>query len=249
MLVSGDCTVITTPTQKNIVIDTGEQENIIVKYLLDRKIKTIDYLMISHFDSDHSKNAVDIIENLKVKNIIISKQAEYSQEFENIMKAVKHKNVNIIIVKAGDIIKIDREISIRILWPGDKAIQENPLNNNSIVAKLEYKNFSMLFTGDIEKIAEEQILEKNNKQTLESGVLKVSHHGSNTSSTKEFIKTVNSKISLIGVGNNNKFGHPNSKTLITLENYGSKAYRTDLVGEITIIVNKKGKIKMTTQVK
>lgn len=248
-MVSGDCTVITTPSRKNIVIDTGEQENIIVKYLLDRKIKTIDYLMISHFDADHSKNAVDIIENLKVKNIIISKQTEYSQEFENTMKAVKRKNVNIIIVKAGDIIKIDREISIRILWPGDKAIQENPLNNNSIVAKLEYNNFSMLFTGDIEKIAEEQILEKNKKKTLESWVLKVSHHGSNTSSTKEFIKTVNSKISLIGVGNNNKFGHPNSQTLITLEKYGNKVYRTDLVGEITIIVNKKGKIKMSTQVK
>ena len=75
MLYNGDCIVITTPSRKNIVIDTGEEENVVTKYLLDRKIKNIDYLMISHFDSDHCKNSLEIMKRLKVKNVIIAKQA------------------------------------------------------------------------------------------------------------------------------------------------------------------------------
>ncbi len=103
----------------------------------------------------------------------------------------------------------------------------------------------MLFTGDIEEIAEKQILkEYENKNILNATVLKVGHHGSKTSSIKEFIEAVSPKISLIGVGKNNLFGHPNKDVIKTLENYDSKIYRTDVNGEITIKVNKKGNIKL-----
>ena len=99
-------------------------------------------------------------------------------------------------------------------------INENVLNNNSIVCKLCYKNFSMLFTGDIEEIAEKRILQeyKDNLQLLNSTILKVAHHGSKTSSTKEFINVVKPKVALIGVGKNNKFGHPNEDVIKRLEN-------------------------------
>ena len=99
-------------------------------------------------------------------------------------------------------------------------IQENVLNNNSIVCKLNYKNFSILFTGDIEELAEKQILRdyKNNLQVLNSTILKAAHHGSKTSSTKEFLEAVKPKITLIGVGENNKFGHPNDEVINRLEN-------------------------------
>lgn len=93
------------------------------------------------------------------------------------------------------------------------------MNNNSIVAKLIYKDFSILFTGDIEGIAEKQILSayKNNMQNLNSTILKVGHHGSKTSSTKNFIETINPQIALIGVGENNMFGHPNDGVIERLE--------------------------------
>lgn len=247
MLGNGDCTVITTPSNKTIIIDTGEQENVLTKYLLDRKIINIDYLIISHFDSDHCKNAIDLIERLNIKNIIVSKQAKESQEFENTINAAKSKKVKIKIVKAGDIIKIDNQLKIRILWPSDNLIHENPLNNNSIVAKLEYKNFSMLFTGDIEAIAEKQIISNYSDNILKSTILKVAHHGSKTSSTEELIKKILPTISLIGVGENNKFGHPSNQTIKTLESYKSRIYRTDLSGEITVKINRTGKIKINTK--
>ena len=250
MLVNGDCTVIKTPSGKTVVIDTGEQEKTIVEYLLDRKIKKVDYLMISHFDSDHCGKAVEIIENLKVKNIIISKQAEWSQEFEDIIKIAQKCKVNIIEVQAGDKLKIDRYVYFSILWPiSNEFIKENPLNNNSIVAKMNYKSFSILFTGDIEEAAEKKILSIYNEEILSATAIKVAHHGSKTSSIEEMIETVKSKISLIGVGRNNKFGHPNDQIIERLSLYGNKIYRTDLCGEVTLIVNKKGKIKVKTMLK
>jgi len=201
--------------------------------------------MISHFDSDHSGKAVEIIEKLKVKNIIISKQAEKSAQFEDTIKAAKENNVNIIIVEAGDIVKVDKEIYFQILWPTtEQTITENALNNNSIVAKFVYRDFSILFTGDIEETAEKAILQEYKESNiLKSTTLKIAHHGSNTSSTKEFIEKVKPQISVIGVGKNNKFGHPNEDIVERLKAYGSMVYRTDLHGEITIEITKKGKIK------
>jgi len=207
--------------------------------------------MLSHFDSDHSGKAVEIINTLKVKNIIISKQTEKSEQFENTIKAAKQNNVNIIQVESGDILTIDKEVQFEILWPKiEQVITENALNNNSIVAKLKYREFSMLFTGDIEEIAEKAILEEyKNSNILKSTILKVAHHGSNTSSIEEFIKRVRPQISLIGVGENNKFGHPNEEIIKRLETYGSCIYRTDMHGEITININKKGKIKTSLYIR
>ena len=115
-------------------------------------------------------------------------------------------------------------------------ISENPLNNNSIVGKLIYKNFSILFTGDIEEIAEKAILDKyeNNSHILKSTILKVAHHGSKTSSIIEFLNKVKPQYALIGVGKNNKFGHPSSSTLNNLEKLKIKIYRTDISGQIYI---------------
>lgn len=117
-------------------------------------------------------------------------------------------------LRSGDELKIEKDLKIQILWPKEEQLQENILNNNSIVAKLNYRNFSMLFTGDIENIAEKQILSIYKKENiLNSTVLKVAHHGSKSSSLQEIIKEINPKIALIGVGVNNKFGHPNEEVL------------------------------------
>lgn len=193
--------------------------------MLDRKIITVDYLIISHFDSDHCANSIEIMEELKVKNLVVSKQIEHSKNFEDIIKVARNKKVKIIVVQAGDIVKVDKNIYFQILFPSDNSmIKENGMNNNSILCKLNYKNFSMIFTGDIEEIAEKQILEKykNNLQILNSTILKVAHHGSNTSSIKAFIQAVKPEIAVIGVGKNNKFGHPNNEVLERLENTRNK---------------------------
>lgn len=200
MWVNGDSTLIVTPKGNKILIDGGEPEqNILVPYLLARKIKTIDYVIVSHFDSDHSGGVREVIEKLNVKKLIISKQVEKSDECSQILKMAKLRKTKIIFVEAGHALNIEKNITFKIFWPeAENQIIENPLNNNSIVAKLIYGKVQMLFTGDIEQIAEQKIVEKYGGN-LKSTILKVAHHGSKTSSIEDFINAVQPKIALIGV--------------------------------------------------
>lgn len=155
------------------------------------------------------------MKEIKVKNVVLGKQFEDSENFQEFLKIAKEKNIKVKIVETGEKIKIEKNLYFDILWPNPKEmISENILNNNSLVCKLVYKKFSMLFTGDIEEIAEKQILKDDkNSKLLKSTILKVAHHGSKTSSIQEFLERVNPKIALIGVGENNKFGHPNNQVL------------------------------------
>ena len=187
------------------------------------------------------------MQDLHVKTAIISNQGENSENYIKFKKIVKEKQIKVLIIGQGDSLKIEDNIYFDFLWPNkSKIVRENVLNNNSIVCKLRYKNFSMLFSGDIEEIAEKEILKqyKNNVQVLNSTILKVGHHGSKTSSTQNFIEAVNPQIVLIGVGENNKFGHPNESVIERLELLGSKIYRTDKMGEISVEIDKKGKIRV-----
>lgn len=212
----GDSTLIVTPKNKKILIDGGEgTPEVLLSYLLDRRINKIDYIIISHFDSDHCNGLIEVIEEIKVKNIIISRQSEESEEYKKILNIIKQKNIKVSIVKEKDKIFIEKDFYIEILNPAEELAFQD-LNNNSIVAKLIYINFSMLFTGDIEK-AEENLINKY-KNNLKSTILKVSHHGSKTSTSEEFLKYVKPEIALIGVGENNKFGHPNQSTIEKLKN-------------------------------
>lgn len=132
---------------------------------------------------------------------------------------VKEKNIKIQVVEAEQRIKIEKDLYFDVLWPiSENTISENIINNNSLVCKMVYKNFSCIFTGDIEEIAEKAILEKyKDTNTLKSTILKVAHHGSKSSSTEKFLDAVKPKIVLIGVGKNNAFGHPNIGVLERIE--------------------------------
>ena len=132
------------------------------------------------------------MKELEVENIVISKQGEINENYKKFEKIVIEKHVQVLVVGQGDRFKIERNLYFDILWPNkDNLISENVLNNNSIVCKLNYNNFSMLFTGDIEQIAEKQILQED---------------------------VIKPKLALIGVGENNKFGHPNDEVIRRLEN-------------------------------
>ena len=178
----GDASLIITPNDKTILIDGGGSdtydvgENILVPYLLDRRIKIIDYIIISHFDQDHVGGILTVLQELKVKKVIIAKQGEDSEQYEEFQKITQEKNINVVQVKNGDIINIDKEVKIKILFPTDDLIKENILNNNSIVAKLEYKDFKMLFTGDIESTAENELIKMYSSKDLKADIIKVPHH-------------------------------------------------------------------------
>lgn len=250
----GDSTLIITPDKKTVLVDGGGSdsfdvgEKVLLPYLLDRRILKVDYVLISHFDTDHCGGILTIMEKVKVKNIIISEQAEHSENYERFKKLMIHKKIRLIEVKKGDKIKIGRYSEFKILFPTSRLLSENSLNNNSIVAQFNYNNFKMLFTGDIEKLAEQQIL-KTEKAEIRADILKVAHHGSKTSSIPEFIKAVRPKIALIGVGKNNTFGHPNQQTIKNLENIKCRIYRTDLQGEIIIKIDQKGRMNVKSKLK
>lgn len=255
----GDSTLIVTPNHKTILIDGGGTEfesdfdigkQTLLPEILGQRITKIDYLLISHFDSDHVGGLLTVLESLKVKNAIISRQIEESGNYKKFLKIVKDKKINVMVVKKDDEICIEKNLKIDVLWPKREQITDNVLNNNSIVAKVIYNNFSILFTGDIEKVAEENIIrEYKDTNLLTSNIIKIAHHGSKTSSTEGFLNLVNPKIALIGVGRDNKFGHPNEETIQRLKNMKVKIYRTDEMGEITIKINKKGMVNADYKIK
>ena len=241
----GDCTLIITEENKKILIDGGGNsnsdvgKNILVPYLLDRGIMKLDYIIVSHFDYDHATGVAQILGKIDVSSIILTRQLEENDIYRHILSIAKEKKIKLIYVKEGDVLKIGG-IKISIIHPENKLMINNPMNNNSIVCKVEYNSFSMLLTGDIEMEAEELILRKN--INLKADVLKVAHHGSKTSTTGEFLKAINPKVALIGVGKNNNFGHPSNEVIQRLKENGTRIYRTDENGEISITVNKKGRI-------
>ena len=253
----GDSTLIITPKNKTILIDGGGSnsnfdvgKNTLIPYILDKGFSKIDIVIISHFDQDHVGSILTLLQNLKVGTVYISKQIENSYNYENFLKIVKERKIKVNEVVAGNKIRVEKDLYFDILWPINKQITTNILNNNSIVCNLHYKDFSMLFTGDIEEIAEKSILElySKDKRMLKANILKVGHHGSKSSSTSEFINNINPQIAVIGVGKNNKFGHPNDKVLERINNLNCKIFRTDLNGEISITINKKSKYRIRVKI-
>ena len=248
----GDATFIITPQNQTILIDGGGNllkendigKNTLLPYILDKGYTKLDYVIITHFDQDHVGGIISIAKELKIENIIIQKQGKESENYKEFLEIVRDKKIRVTIVKLGDEIKIEKDIQLKVLWPKEEQIKDNILNNNSLVIKLIYNKFSLLLTGDIEEIAEKEILKyyKEKEEILKANILKVAHHGSKTSTTEEFLNNVDPQIALIGVGENNNFGHPNENILKRLENIKCKIYRTDLNGEITIKVNKNGRI-------
>lgn len=245
----------------NIMIDSGGSlsknkdgksydigENVLNNYLLNRGITRLDYIMVSHFDEDHSQGFIFLLKNMKVKNVIISEQYKTSSIYEQFKQICKKQNIQIIYVRSGDEIRI-KDLAFKILHPKSKEnqISENPLNNNAIVCMVKYKNRRILFTGDIEKVAENEMV-KEYTNGLKADILKVGHHGSKTSTTKEFLDFINPSVALIGVGQNNKFGHPNEDVIKRLEEKNIQIYRTDEMGEISVIIDKDGKIKINTHI-
>lgn len=179
-----------------------------------------------------------VLEKLKVDNILIGKQFVESANYIEFLKITKNKNIKTLV--AGEKIKLTNTVQIDVLWPDKNSkITENSINNNALVFKLDTNEKTILFTGDIEEETEKVLVQKyKNTNTLKSDILKVAHHASKSSSIQEFLDLVKPKIALIGVGEDNKYGHPDNNTIRKLENINCKIYRTDKMGEIILGNNK-----------
>ena len=217
---------------KNILMDTGgvisygnfESGEIFYQTLLPilkmRGVRKIDYLVISHGDFDHGGEAVPLLSNYKVQNVIFN-VGEYNALEKKIIRILKKKKIryyqNLSSFKVG---------GVRLYFL-NTGLYDNE-NDNSSVIYTKIDGFSFLFMGEASAVREKDILDTYSISDID--VLKVGHHGSNTSSSKAFIDEIQPKYSMISVGRNNKFGHPNEESLDHLKN--SRIYRTDQDGSI-----------------
>lgn len=234
-----DCHLIKYPYNKNtILIDTGKNEykikNEVIPYLKSIGIKKIDYLIITHGDEDHIGGSITLINNFQVKNVILNKGTFTDLEKELIKNLNKKK-----ITYQININKINLSNHTIYLLNNTKYNNEN---DNSIITYFTYQKYKFLYMGDASITTEDNLLENYNLNNI--SILKVGHHGSNTSSSKDFISQINPSISLISVGENNIYHHPNKEVINNLSQ--SRIYRTDINNMTKLTINSKGILKVTT---
>lgn len=216
---------------KNLLIDSGprDEKEKLIKYLNSVYIPQFDYIIATHPHEDHIGNMDYIISNYKVLNFYTPKVTTNTVSFENMVESLTRKNLKLKILKANTTtINLGDNTLVEVFSPNLDTYDN--LNNYSPIIKITYGNASFLFTGDAETEIEEEVISKYSN--LKSDVLKVGHHGSSTSSSLEFLKAVNPKISIISVGKNNTYGHPTKETLTKLKD--TTLFRTDKNNSIII---------------
>ncbi|MFZ3011668.1 MAG: MBL fold metallo-hydrolase [Minisyncoccia bacterium] len=231
----GDAIFIESPTGTQVMFDIGGARKILGPFskLMSPFDRTIDAVFITNPDADHIGGFPDIFKNYKVGVVFESGTLNDSKTFQNLKTEIKNQNIPNILAQKGMRIHIGGGALIDILFP-DRDVSSWTTNDGSIVARLTYGDNSIMLTGDSTTKTEKVILSENSKEQLQSTFLKVGHHGSRTSTSFSFVKTVSPKYALISVGKENKYGHPHTDTLATLTQSGAKILRTDLLGTIII---------------
>ena len=209
---------------ESMLIDAGNNADgkLIVKQLENMNIDTIDYVVGTHPHEDHIGGLDDVINNFKIKNILMPKKTTTTKTYEDVLKAIKNANLKIKTPRVGDIFYVGMA---KCEVMGIENDAEN-LNENSIIIELTYGEKKFLFTGDAE-VANEKL-----RSWDDIDVLKVAHHGSRTSSSEEFLEQVKSEYAIISCGQNNDYGHPHQEVMDRLK--GVKIYRTDEEGTILV---------------
>ncbi|MFA6524205.1 MAG: ComEC/Rec2 family competence protein [Candidatus Paceibacterota bacterium] len=231
----GDALFIESPTGMQILFDSGPNGKVLSKLseVMPFYDKSIDAIIISHPDQDHIGGFLDVLKNYKVGKVFESGTYSDSKTYQKIEEEIKNQNIPNIVVKKDMKLDFGGGVFLNILFP-DRDVSSWDTNDGSIVARLTYGNTSFMLTGDATKKTEGIILSENLPKDLQSTFLKAGHHGSHTSSSLEFVKTVLPKYSLISVGEKNKYGHPHKETLDIFSSIGSEIFRTDEKGTIVI---------------
>jgi len=254
----GDGIVIRNDNGRIYLYDCGSSDvSMVGKYRLLPFLRYKGYgkiqgIFISHMDKDHTNGILELLqrakeENMKISYLFLPESVKYIMEdIKKVTEMEELANQNGTQVKyleQGDVVT-DGKLKFCCLYPGETEgvnLNKDERNNKSQVLFVEYKDFSMLLTGDVEKEGENEILQyvKQNGGKLKCDVLKVAHHGSSGSSSVDFLEYINPDLSLISCGEGNSYGHPHKETLERLENAGSRILSTKESGQLTLKIRKK----------
>jgi competence protein ComEC len=244
----GDAILIRTPAHQNILIDGGPDNALITKIgqALPFYDRQIDLMVLTHPHDDHLFGLVEVLRRYRVKQILATGILHTTDAYLEWLRLIKDKQIPFKVALSGQEFVYKNqcrentncqfdELFLRVIYPfqnlsGKKS--EN-LNQTSVVIQLKYGNEKFLFAGDLEKAGESEIISRHTED-LESQVIKIGHHGSNTSSGENFIKAVNPLYAVIQVGKDNKFGHPSKNVIEELNNQKIKILRTDLQGSVIL---------------
>jgi len=231
----GDAEFIETPDKKQVLIDGGPDLTILEK--LGRAMAFydhyIDLIILTHPEADHLNGLIEVAKRYRIGAIITTGVVRDTEEYKQWIEIIAEKNIPIYIAKADGEIDFGNDVKMKILHPFENLIGQkiSDSNNTSIIAQLDYKNFEVLFTGDIEKTVENKLVASG--INLNSDVLKIAHHGSKTSTGEEFLKAVNAFVAVIEVGKDNRYGHPHQEVLNRLANL--EIFQTGKDGNIEIL--------------
>lgn len=219
---------------KNLLIDSGPKSHKkqLVKFLNDLNISKLDYVIATHPHEDHIGNMNTVLNSYKVQSFYAPKVYSYTKSFEQMIDSLKSNNLKINPIKRGcNTINLGFQTNVEVFSPINDTYDNE--NNYSPVIKISFGNNSFLFTGDAEKEIEDKLILLNDD--LKADILKVSHHGSSSSTSDSFLNRVSPKYAIISVGKNNIYDHPNDTIISKLNTYNIDILRTDIQNNITLI--------------
>lgn len=228
----GDSTLFRTPKGQHVLIDGGTngQGDNVVNYLKQYGVKELDAVIATHPDADHIGGLDTVIDAIPTKSVYAPKVSHTTNTYKDFLLAVKNRGLKIKSAKAGLELPLDGVVAKFVAPVGDYG---KDLNAWSAVLKITYKDTSYLFTGDAERKSEADMVKSG--ANLKADVYKVGHHGSDTSTSAEFLKAIHPTYAVISVGKDNKYGHPKDIVMNRLEKANVKVFRTDREGTVISI--------------
>jgi len=232
----GDAVLIKTPGGQNVLIDGGPDKTVIKR--LGENLpwwdKQIDLMILTHPHDDHVTGLIEVLKRYRVKRILYTGATHNAPNYLTWLKTVRDKEVPLTIVDKARTVALSQSVKLEILYPEKSLLNKTlaDLNDSSIVLQLIYGQNKFLLTGDAGLAVEKALLASG--ADLAADVLKVGHHGSEYSTSQEFLDKVKPRLAVIMVGKDNDFGHPNLRIIKRLERAGARIFRTDGVGTVKL---------------